>query len=144
MKINVLALAVACLGGAGCVVVSHRDDVNAGDPLDAQLYVTWETKDSTSGARIDCRSAGADTVRVSARNSGTGRVYVDLFDCAALSGTTFSLTAGDYFVTVDLVTCGTASGCPSPAVVSAASTIGPFGVWSDDEVDLGHFVFLVQ
>ena len=143
MKINVLTLVVAALSGAGCVVVEHHD-VAAGDPLDAQLYLTWETKDSHTGGRIDCHSAGADTVRVSARNSSTGSVYTDLFGCDAQSGTTYSLTAGAYFVTVDLVACGTDRACLSPAVVSSASTIGPYGIWSDDESDLGHFVFLVD
>jgi hypothetical protein len=143
MKLNVLALAVASLGGAGCIVVSHHG-VEAGDSVDARLYLTWETKDSKTGAPIDCHSAGADTVRVSARNSGTGSVYNDLFSCDELGGTTYALTAGDYFINVDLVACGKDSACLHPVVVSSASTIGPYGVWSDDEFDLGHFVFLVN
>ena len=143
MKIALLALAAASLGGAGCVVVSH-DDVHAGDPLNAQLYLTWETNDSKTGARIDCHAAGADTVRVSARNASSGSTYADLFDCDAQSGTTYSLTAGDYFINVDLIACGHDPSCLNPSVVSVASTVGPYGVWTDDEFDLGHFVFLVD
>src|SRR4051812_34546968 len=97
MKISILALAAASLGAAGCFVVSH-DDVAAGDPLDARLFLTWETNDARTGARVDCRSVGADKVRVSARNSSTGSVYNDLFACDAPSGKTYSLTAGDYYI----------------------------------------------
>lgn len=143
MKLNVLALAAASLGGAGCVVVTHQD-VNPGDALAAKLYLTWEVNDSRTRARIDCRSAGADTVRVTARNSSTQSAYTDLFKCDRASGTTYSLTAGDYFINVDLVACGGDKACLNPTVVSSASTVGPYGVWSDDEFDLGHFVFLVD
>ena len=64
-----------------------------------------------------------------------------------LGATDFELSpgkSGHFDVTVDLVACGTDRACLSPAVVSSASTIGPYGIWSDDESDLGHFVFLVD
>ena len=145
MKMYAFALAAASLGGAGCVLVHHEDDVRAGDPLDAQLYLTWETKDSHTGARLDCRSVGADTVRVAARNSSTEKTYTDLFGCDAPAGKTFSLTAGDYYIDVDLVSCGPdTAACQTPRVVSRASTVGPYGVWTNEEFDLGHFVFLVE
>ena len=143
MKISVLALAAASLAGAGCIVV-HHDEVAAGDPLDAQLFLTWETQDAKTRAPLDCHSVGADTVRVSARNGSTGTVYTDLFDCDAQRGTTYSLTAGDYFINVDLVTCGKDSVCLTAPVVSAAPLVGHYPVWTDDELDLGHFVFLVD
>jgi hypothetical protein len=143
MKSTLLALAALSLGGAGCVVVEHHD-VKAGDPLDARLYLTWEMNDSKTSVRLDCQSAGADTVRVNATNAGTNKVYSDLFDCKAGAGRTYSLTAGDYYINVDLLSCGADSSCRSPFVVSSASTVGPYGVWSDGELDLGHFVFLVD
>jgi hypothetical protein len=142
MKLSVLALAVASLGGPGCVVVAH-DDVDPGDALDAHLVLTWVVNDSKTGARIDCQSAGADTVRVTARNSNTGSIVTDLFDCGVGSGTTYSLTAGDYYINVDLVACRGDRACLRPDVVSVASTVGPYGVWDDADFDLGHFVFLV-
>ena len=143
MKSIVMALTALSLSAAGCVVVEHHD-VNAGDPLDAQLYLTWVINDSKTGVSLDCQSAGADTVRVSARNSGTGKTYADLFNCGAGAGTTYSLTAGDYYISVDLLSCGADTSCRSPVVVSSASTVGPYGVWYDGELDLGHFVFLVD
>jgi hypothetical protein len=141
MKLNVLVLAAASLGGAGCVVAAH-DDVRAGDPLDARLVLTWETTDKT-GARIDCVSAGADTVRVVTRNFSTGDIVTDLFDCEAGAGTTYSLTAGDYYINVDLVACRGDSACLSPTVISAASFLGPYAVWDDGDFDIGHYVFLI-
>src|SRR5262245_20405438 len=104
MKLGVLTLAAASLGGAGCVVVAH-DGVDAGDPLDAQLYLTWDATDSKTGTKVDCYSAGADTVRVTAKNSSTGTIVTDLFDCKSGAGSTYSLTAGSYFINVDLVAC---------------------------------------
>jgi hypothetical protein len=143
MKWSVLGL-VAALGTSGCFVVSEDDSVVAGDPLDAQLYLTWETRDNAAGVELDCHDIGADTVRVSARNSDAGDVWIDLFDCDLNAGTTFELNAGDYFVDVDLVYCGTDAACNDPDVYSSAPTQGPLSVWYDGEYDLGHFVFLVE
>jgi hypothetical protein len=143
MKLSVLAFAAASLGSTGCFVVGHHG-VQAGDPLDAQLFLTWETKDARTGVNIDCISAGADTVRVVARNADTGSVVSDLFDCTLGTGTTYSLTAGSYFINADLVACRGDAACLSPVVVSSASTVGPYGVWDDEVYDLGHFVFLTE
>lgn len=143
MKSTVLALAAALSGASGCIV-SDQGDVRAGDRLAAQLYLTWETQDSRTNERISCYSAGADTVRVTARNASTDTVYTDLFDCGAGAGKTYSLTAGNYYINVDLVRCAGDASCVSEPALSSASTIGPYGVWDDVEFDLGHFVLLVD
>jgi hypothetical protein len=139
MKSNILPLAAALTLISGCIVVS--DGVDAGDPLDAQLYLDWDVRDVVTDDPLTCATVGADTIRVKARNASTGKSYVDLFDCSAFSGTTYSLTAGDYYVTVDIAYCGTDPACSNPDVLSSAATIGPLGVWDDGEIDLGSFVF---
>lgn len=142
---STLALAAAAassLFATGCIVVG--DTVDPGDPLDAHLLLEWETVESFTNVALDCYSVGADTVRVTARNSSTGKTYVDLFNCDDLAGVTYPLTAGDYYVNVDLASCGPEPDCPFPVILSAASMVGPIGVWDDADYDLGLFIFLVD
>lgn len=143
MKEKLLVTGALLCAGSGCVVVSD-DAVSAGDPLDAHFVLTWVTNDARTGIPIDCHAAGADTVRVRARNVSTGTVLVDLFKCEAANGETFSLTAGDYSVRVDLVRCQADPACRRPVMLSALPTRTLYGVWTDRDVDLGHFVFLVN
>ncbi len=143
MKEKLVAALVAMCAGSGCVVVSD-DSIVAGDAMDAHFLLTWTTNDAASGTEIGCQTVGADTVRIQAQNLNTGDVIVDLFDCAVRSGTTYALSAGDYSITVDLVACGGSASCTRPAVFSTLTARGTYGVWSDDDVDLGHFVFLVR
>lgn len=138
MKPSILALSAALLG-TGCIIT--RDRVDAGERLDAQLYLDWDTRDAATDKPITCAAVGADTVRVRARNASTGKSYVDLFECSDYAGTTARLTAGDYYVTVDLVFCGPETACPNAEVISSAATVGPLGVWDDGEYDLGLFIF---
>ena len=139
MKPSILPLCAALSFGTGCVITTDR--VNAGAPLDAQFYLDWDTRDAVTNNLITCAAAGADTLRVRARNASTGKTYVDLFDCSDYAGKTFSVTAGDYFVTVSLLHCGADADCRSPDVLSTAATVGPLGVWDDGEYDLGQFIF---
>src|SRR4051812_36865733 len=104
MKSSIFALALAVVGASGCVIVSHHT-VAAGDALDAQFELTWITTDAMTGSEIDCRSAGADMVRVTSRNTNSGDIVTDLFDCEKRAGQTDSLTAGNYFINADLVMC---------------------------------------
>lgn len=143
MNEKVMIAGVALCAVSGCVVVPDGS-VSAGDPLDAHFLLTWVTNDARTGTSVNCYSVGADTVRVRARNVSTGTVLVDLFKCDAATGETFSLTAGDYSVSVDLVACRGDASCRRPDVLSALSTRALFRVWRDDDIDLGHFVFLVD
>lgn len=145
MKSSLFALACAVLGASGCVVVTHSTSgVAAGDPLNAQFYLTWATQDNATRVDIDCHSVGADMVRVTSTNTSTGDSLTDLFDCRRGAGQTYSLTAGDYSVSADLLDCAGDSSCRSPVVLSSAVPLGPIGVWFDQTIDLGHFVFLVN
>lgn len=143
MREKLVAALAATFAGSGCVVVSD-DTVFAGDAMEAHFLLTWTTNDAVSGTEIDCRSIGADTVRIQANNLSTGDVIVDLFSCRDGAGTTYELSAGNYSTTVDLVACGGDPTCRRPVVFSTLTARGTYGVWSDDDVDLGHFVFLVR
>lgn len=140
MKASVLALTAAGSFCSGCFVVHER--VDPGEPLDASFELTWDLEDIVTGKQLDCVDVGADTVRVIARNADTGDKLVDLFDCDSYRGVTASIDAGDYVVKVDLLECGSDTGCLSPDVIAAA-TLGPVGVWDDAVFDLGHIIFRV-
>lgn len=143
MKSRIAALTAAAASlVTGCVVVG--DGVDPGDSLNAGFLLEWDTVDAVTNVAIDCHSVGADTVRVTSRNASTGKSYIDLFDCRDLAGATYSLTAGDYYVTADLASCGPELHCPAPIVLSSASAVGPIGVWDDGDYDLGLFIFLVD
>lgn len=143
MKDMLWIAGVALCATSGCVIVPDHT-ISAGDPLDAHFLLTWTTNDLATGTTVDCHSAGADTVRVRSRNTSTGDVLVDLFRCEATNGETFALTAGDYSVSVDLVACRGVPGCEHPDVVSSLANRSLYRVWSDGDIDLGHFVFLVH
>lgn len=143
MKSSFVVLSALLCAGSGCVV-SSADTVEAGDVLDAHFLLTWTTNDVRTGTEVDCYSAGADTVRVEAHNLSTDVVLADLFDCDAGTGETGALTAGDYTVSVELVACGGDSDCEGAAPVSSLSNRGQYGVWADEDYDLGHFVFLIE
>lgn len=143
MKAKLLAAAAVVCAGSGCVV-TEDDGVQAGDPLDAHFELTWVTNDAATGAEVDCYSAGADTVRVRSRNILTGDELVDLFDCDARTGETSALPAGEYAVSVDLVACSGDRRCSAPRVVSTLAHRTLYQVWEADDIDLGHFVFLVR
>jgi hypothetical protein len=144
MNAKLLAAAAALVAGSGCIVVDD-EPIEAGESLDAHFQLTWATNDVRTGREIDCRSAGADTVRVRARNLTSGDEIVDLFDCDAKSGETSALPAGDYSVSVDLVACAGDAICAAPNVISAlAERRSRYSIWSDTDIDLGHFVFLVD
>ena len=138
---TLFAASIAAVLASGCVVVD--DSTEPGDPLYAQFFLTWETADSITGVEVDCVSAGANTIRATASNVTTGDEFVDLFDCRDQAGTTYPLNAGRYWVTVELLWCGDAA-CTRPIALSSASTVGPYGVYSDSDIDLGHFVFFVD
>lgn len=139
----IVAVAAVC-AGSGCIVVSDEDMVRAGDPLDAHFTLTWSVNDTRLGVEVDCRSVEADTVRIEARNMTTGQTLVDLFDCEARKGVTYAVTAGDYSVSVDLVACRGEPSCARPDVISELPTRTIHEVWSDGDVKLGHFIFLVD
>jgi hypothetical protein len=145
MKSSLIGLAAVIAMTAGCVV---HDSVIAGEPLDAQFYLTWATQkwaaQGNTPVSIDCVTAGADTVRVTSRNISTGKAFIDLFDCGVKEGLTYDLTAGNYEVNVELVDCAGDVACNAPYVVSTAPSLGPIGVWRDAEIDLGHFIFIVD
>jgi hypothetical protein len=137
------ALAGVC-AASGCVVVPDGDVMSAGDPLDAHFQLTWTVVDERSGVDIDCRSTGADTVRIRSRNISTDDELVDLFDCEVRQASSSALPAGDYAVSVDLVACRGDSVCDDPEVISALSRRTLYHVWQDADMDLGHFVFMVD
>jgi hypothetical protein len=141
MTIAYAASIAAAVLASGCVVVD--DGIDPGDPLDAQFFVTWETVGAISALEIDCIWAGANTVRTSAVNVTTGDEFVDLFDCRDKGGSTYPVNAGKYWVTVDLLWCDN-DACIAPVVISPASTVGPYSMFRHADVDLGHFVFLVD
>lgn len=143
MKEKLLVAGIALCAGSGCVIVPDNT-IAAGDPLDAHFLLTWTTTDARTGEAVNCYSAGADTVRVRANNTSTDDLLVDLFKCDASAGETYALTAGDYSVTVDLVACHGAPGCDQPDVLSTLSNRSRYLVWSDEDIDLGHFVFMVR
>lgn len=143
MKSTLIGIVAALAASSGCVVVAHQD-VEAGDSLDAYFKLTWTTEDIATGIPLDCFAIGADTVRVIARNTDTTDSYTDLFNCDDLAGSTFDLTAGGYYIDVDLVACGTDPDCFDPFVFSTADTVGLVEVWEDGSYDLGHFVFYVD
>lgn len=143
MKAKLLAAAAVVCAASGCVVVTD-DGVQAGDSLDAHFRLTWATNDARTGVEVDCYSAGADTVRVRSRNILTGDDLVDLFDCDARTGETSALPAGEYSVSVDLVACSGDAVCDAPRVVSALAHRALYQVWEPIDIDLGHFVFLVD
>jgi len=126
-------LALAAMA-SGCVVVADNS-------LDASFFLSWETTDAHSGFSIDCLSVGADSVRVIADNLDTREQFVDIFDCRAGQGQTWLTTEGDYQVSVDLVRCGADASCLSQPVIAGTTLSEIFGVYSDGEYDLGHFVF---
>ncbi|MEZ4293465.1 MAG: hypothetical protein R3B70_00690 [Polyangiaceae bacterium] len=143
MNAKSLALAASMLFSTGCIVVS-TDTIDAGDPIDARFLLTWTTLDAANGMTIDCFTAGADTVRVRAKNTSTGNVLTDLFDCSSRAGATYEITAGDYYVYVDLVDCRGDTSCRRPRVVSSVSRTALQPVWQEGDYDLGHFVFMVE
>lgn len=147
MRSSLLGIWALAGAAAGCIV--HTGDGTTGpaapgEPLAAQFSLTWVTRDVHTGLDVNCRSVGADTVRVTARNARTSAALTDLFDCSKGGGRTYSLTAGDYDVAVDLVWCGEDPSCQTPTVLSSAPSVGPISVWYDGTYDLGDFVFLVQ
>jgi hypothetical protein len=144
MRRSFLIAAAAACAGSGCIFTTPGDTVVAGDPLDARFLLTWTTNDVQSGTEIDCYSAGADTVRVTARNTGSGDVLINLFRCDAKTGETDALVAGDYSISIALVHCRGDAQCATPRVLSTLAARGLYGVWGDTDVDLGHFVFLVR
>jgi len=127
---------------SGCVVIS--DGVRPGDPLNASFRLTWATLDVSTNTEIDCVSAGADTVRTTAVNLSTGDQRVALFDCRRENGAVYGLTAGETVVIVELVRCGDDTACMAPAPVSSELEVGPYFLFGDVSVDLGHFVFPVD
>lgn len=139
MKSPLLALAATALLAPGCVI-----GVEVGESLEARLILTWSIEQASTRAPLDCALAGADTVRVTSRNTDTGDLAIDLFDCSAESGTTADLVSGNYLINVDLVSCGGGATCNNAPIVSRAATMGPYGIWDDGDYDLGHFVFLVH
>jgi hypothetical protein len=138
---TLFAASIAAVLASGCVIVD--DDVDPGDPLSADFFLTWETVDAATGAELDCVSAGANTVMTTASNVTTGNEFIDLFDCRAAQGSSYMVNAGRYWVTVELLWCADTA-CPAPVAVSSAFTMGPYGVYRNMSVDLGHFVFYVD
>ena len=138
---TLLAASIAAVLASGCVIVD--DDVDPGDPLYADFFLTWETVDAVSGREFDCVIAGANTVRTIASNVTTGEEFIDLFDCRSAQGSSYLVNAGRYWVTVQLLWCADTA-CLAPVAVSSAFNMGPYGVYSDVSVDLGHFVFYVD
>jgi hypothetical protein len=130
----------AALLSSGCIV---KAGVDAGDPVNAEFWLTWETVDSATSREVDCVSAGADTVWITASNVTTGDEFIDLFNCRDERGSSFPFTAGNYWVTVELLWCG-GGACDRAVAISPASTVGPYRIYDNVAVDLGHFVFLIN
>lgn len=108
-------------------------DVDAGNSGDGtgQLTASWSVLEGDSAST--CAAVGADAVAiVSVPSSGTG--YRDVFDCDALSGTTFPLPLGSYTVTVQIE--------DSSANVLGASTPRVETLTFDGQVvNVGNFSF---
>ncbi len=140
---SLIGIVAAALLTTGCIVVAE-DTIEPGDPLDARFSLTWSVEDAFTGDLLDCQSVGADTVLVQSTNDLAAEVFVDLFDCRSEAGATQTLTAGDYWVDVQLVDCGGSSDCSDGFVLSETVSLGPYSVYSDRDYDLGHFLFAVE
>jgi hypothetical protein len=138
-----LALLAGAALSAGCVVVDGSPQ--PGDYVDARFALTWQVNWADTGEQVsDCVKIGADVVRVVSTNASTGEVFVDIYDCRDESGLTSPVTVGDYDVSVDLAACTGDPDCLDPIILSYSDTLGPFYMDRNEEVDLGHVVFLVQ
>jgi hypothetical protein len=141
MTIVHAAILAAAFLSSGCIIVD--DGIDAGDPLNAEFSLTWATVDSVTGMEVNCVWAGANTVRTTATNVTTGDEFVDLFDCRDNGGSTYPVTAGRYWVGVDLLWCGD-SACTAPVAIAPGYTAGRYSVFRDGDVNIGHFIFLVD
>lgn len=140
---SLIGIAAAALLSSGCIIVAE-DSIEPGDPLDAQFSLTWSLEDAFTGADLHCLDVGADTVIVTSTNDLAGEVFVDLYDCRAEGGATQFLTAGDYWVDVQLAACGGAPDCDGGFALSETLSVGPYSVYSNRTYDLGHVIFVVD
>lgn len=134
------ALAGAAALTSGCIIVAD-DGVSPGDPLNAQLSLTWTVQVAGSTSPFDCHDSGANSIVVEARNLDTDDVYVDIWDCGDGEGVSQTVVAGDYDVTVALAACDASGTCLNPMVSEA---VGVVAIFEDGVYDLGDFTFLVD
>ena len=104
MKKLVLAslIALAASQAAGCIITSGDDS------SDAYISANWQLKNVATNQTTPC-PAGYDTAAVynqptDSAGSPVGQPIIDLFDCAAMSGTTAPLPPTTYLTWVEITT----------------------------------------